>query len=79
MNASYEWLRAFVPVDATPTQLRDLLTAHTATVDELVPLRTDLAPIVVARVTAAERHPDSDHLWITKVGSGGGAAASYSR
>lgn len=72
MNASYEWLQAFVPLDATPAQLRDLLTTHTAVVEELVPLRSDLAPIVVARVTEAARHPDSDHLWVTKVDAGGG-------
>lgn len=72
MNASYDWLRAFVPVEATPTQMRDLITAHTVTVEELVPLRTDLASIVVARVAEAERHPDSDHLWVTKVDAGGG-------
>ncbi len=71
MNASYEWLRAFVPVQATPAELRDLITAHTATVEDLVPLRADLAPIVVGRVVEAERHPDSDHLWVTKVDAGG--------
>lgn len=70
MNASHEWLRAFVPLDASPVRLRDLLTAHTATVEELAPLRTDLAPIVVARVLEAARHPDSDHLWVTKVDAG---------
>jgi len=72
MNASYEWLKAFVPFDASPEQLRDMITAHTATVDELVPVRQDLAPIVVARVVEASRHPDSDHLWLTKVDDGGG-------
>ncbi len=72
MNASYEWLRAFVPVKASPTELRDLITAHTATVEELVPLRPDLSSIVVARVEEAGRHPDSDHLWVTKVNAGGG-------
>ena len=71
MNASYEWLRAFVPIDATPAQLRDLLTAHTVTVEDLVPLRADLDPIVVARVVEAAPHPDSDHLWLTKVDFGG--------
>jgi phenylalanyl-tRNA synthetase beta chain len=76
MNVSYEWLRAFVPLDATPTQLRDLLTAHTAAVEGLVPLRSDLAPIVVARVMEATRHPDSDHLWLTKVDAGGGNGES---
>lgn len=72
MNASYEWLRAFVPIEATPAQVRDLLTTHTAVVEELVALRSDLAAIVIARVTEAGRHPDSDHLWLTKVDAGGG-------
>lgn len=71
MNASHEWLRALVPHGLSPAEVRDLLTARTATVDEIVPLRADLAPIVIARVVAAARHPDSDHLWITKVDAGG--------
>src|SRR5256885_13244768 len=41
-------------------------------VDELEPLRKDLAPIVVARVVEAGHHPDSDHLWVTKVDAGTG-------
>jgi phenylalanyl-tRNA synthetase beta chain len=73
MNVSYEWLRAFVPFNETPAKLRDLITSRVATVDELVPLRTDLAPIVVARVVEAGAHPDSDHLWVTKVDAGTGA------
>jgi len=72
MNASYEWLRAFVRLDATPRELRDLITAHVATVDELVSLRADLEPIVVGRVVEAAKHPDSDHLSVTKVDAGTG-------
>ena len=53
-------------------ELRDLLTAHVATVDELVALRQDLAPIVVARVVEEAPHPDSDHLHVTKVDAGTG-------
>lgn len=71
MNASHEWLKALVPHDLSPRALRDLLTARTATVDELVPIRGDLADIVVGRVVEATRHPDSDHLWVTKVDAGG--------
>jgi phenylalanyl-tRNA synthetase beta chain len=72
MNASYEWLKAFIPaLDATPKQVRQLLTEHTATVDDLVPLRGDLDGVVIARVVEAGRHPDSDHLWLTKVNAGG--------
>lgn len=72
MNASYEWLREFVPVPLTPAELRDLLTARVATVDDLVRLRADLAPIVVARVVEAARHPDADSLSVTKVDDGSG-------
>src|SRR5689334_1517030 len=72
MNVSYEWLRAFVPFEQSPAELRELLTAHVATVDELVALRSDLAPIVIARVVEEAPHPDSDHLHVTKVDAGTG-------
>jgi phenylalanyl-tRNA synthetase beta chain len=72
VNASYGWLRAFVPFSETPSQLRDLLTSKVATVDELIPLRADLAAIVVARVVEEGPHPDSDHLHLTKVDVGTG-------
>lgn len=72
MNASYEWLRTFLPFTLTPTELRDLLTSRCATVEDVVPLREDLRDIVVGRVVEAVRHPNSDHLWLTKVDAGTG-------
>lgn len=72
MNTSYEWLKAFVPFTETAAKLRDLITGHIATVDELKSLREDLEPIVVARVVTEAPHPDSDHLHITKVDDGRG-------
>ena len=72
MNASVSWLNAFADSAKSATELRDLLTAHTATVEELVALRADLAAIVIARVVEAAAHPDSDHLHITKVDMGTG-------
>lgn len=71
MNVSQEWLQSFFARQFTAAELRELLTRHTATVDELMPMRADLAPIVVARVVEAARHPDSDHLWVTRVDAGG--------
>jgi phenylalanyl-tRNA synthetase beta chain len=71
VNVSYEWLREFVELHETPEQLRDLITSRTATVDDVVHLRADLAPIVVARVAEVARLPNSDHLSITKVDAGG--------
>jgi phenylalanyl-tRNA synthetase beta chain len=72
MNVSYEWLRAFVPFDESPAQLRALITAHIAPVDELVALRDDLSSIVIARVVEEAPHPDSDHLHVTRVDAGTG-------
>jgi phenylalanyl-tRNA synthetase beta chain len=72
MNASVEWLNAFLDAPRSARELRDLLTAHTATVEEMIALRADLAPIVVARVVEERPHPDSDHLHLTKVDMGTG-------
>jgi phenylalanyl-tRNA synthetase beta chain len=72
MNASLRWLRDFVDIDMSMPELRDLLTARCATVDDVVTLRQDLAGILIGRVVEAGPHPDSDHLWVTKVDAGKG-------
>ena len=72
MNVSHEWLGDFVDHALSARELRDLITERCATVDAVEPLRTDLAPFVVARVVEAARHPDSDHLSVTRVDAGGG-------
>lgn len=72
MLTSHEWLLAFVPHERTPEEVRDLVSAHVATVDAMERLRTDLRDVVVARVVEAARHPNADTLWITKVDDGSG-------
>jgi hypothetical protein len=72
MNISFNWLRDFVDVDLTPAALADLITSRAATVDAVEPLRQDLQQFVVARVVECARHPDSDHLSVTKVDAGTG-------
>lgn len=72
MLASHEWLRGFVPHKLSPADVERLISTHVATVDSVQALRADLAPIVVARVVWADKHPDSDHLWVTKVDDGTG-------
>jgi phenylalanyl-tRNA synthetase beta chain len=72
MNVSVEWLRSLVPFTQSAAELRDLVTMRAATVDEMLPLRPDLAPIVVARVVECARHPDSDRLSVTRVDAGTG-------
>jgi phenylalanyl-tRNA synthetase beta chain len=72
MLISHEWLQSFVPHNRSPEELQHLISAHVATVDRMERLRADLAPVVVARVVEAARHPNSDHLWVTKVDDGSG-------
>lgn len=72
MNASYEWMREFTDFDLTPEQLRDVITNRAATVDDMVSLRADLRDVVVGLVVEAKPHPNSDHLWVTKVDAGTG-------
>jgi phenylalanyl-tRNA synthetase beta chain len=72
MNVSYAWLKTFVDFNLDPRALRDRLTQRVVTVDEVLPLRTDLAPIVIGRVVECARHPDSDRLSVTKVDAGTG-------
>lgn len=71
MNISHDWLRRFVPHGRTAEQVRDLLTAHVATVEGFEPLRADLAPFVVGRVVESERIPDTK-LSFNKVDDGSG-------
>jgi len=72
MNASHAWLQSLLTTPLSAEAMRDLITAHCCTVDEMVRLRDDLHGVVVGRVVEAGRHPDSDHLWVTKVDAGGG-------
>ena len=72
MIVSHDWLRSFAPHDKSAREIGELLNDHTVTFDGLESLRSDIAPIVVGLVVEAARHPDSDHLSITKVDDGSG-------
>ncbi|MBX3172948.1 MAG: phenylalanine--tRNA ligase subunit beta [Gemmatimonadaceae bacterium] len=71
MNLSHEWLARFVPHGKDPEAVRDLLTAHVATVEGFERLRADLAPFVVATVLESEKIPDTK-LSFNKVDDGSG-------
>ena len=72
MLISHDWLRALVPHERSAEEIRDLISAHVATVDRMERLREDLAGVVVGRVMQAGRHPNADTLWVTKVDDGSG-------
>lgn len=72
MNASHAWLQAFLPVPLSAERMRDLITSRCCPVDELVRLRDDLNEVVVGLVVECAKHPDADHLSVTKVDAGTG-------
>lgn len=72
MLISHDWLRTLVPHGRSAEEIRDLISAHVATVDRMDRLREDLRGVVVGRVVQAGRHPNADTLWVTKVDDGSG-------
>ncbi len=72
MIVSHEWLKQFVPHTHTADEIGELLSRHCVTLDGIRPVGADLSVFVVAQVVQAERHPNSDRLWVTKVDDGTG-------
>lgn len=72
MNISHEWLKAFVPHALTAEQVRDLITAHIATVEGFERTRAELEPFVIGQVMESEKIPDTK-LSANKVDDGTGA------
>jgi phenylalanyl-tRNA synthetase beta chain len=70
MIVSHEWLKQFVPHFLSAQKVGDLLSRHTVTLDGIESTGADLSAFVVATVVHAARHPNSDHLWVTKVDDG---------
>lgn len=72
MIVSHEWLKQFVPHDLDAAAVGEALSRHCVTLDGIEKLGAKLAPFIVAQVVEAGRHPNSDHLWVTKVDDGSG-------
>lgn len=72
MIVSHEWLKQFVPHTLSAQHVGELLSRHCVTLDGIERVGADLSAFVVAQVVEAGRHPNSDHLWITKVDDGSG-------
>ncbi len=77
MNISYKWLKDYLDFDLTPEQLAADLTSiglETGTIERVESIRGGLRGLVVGKVLTCVEHPDSDHLHITTVDLGDGAA-----
>ena len=67
MKISYNWLKELVPLEWSPAQLADRLTMAGLEVDAVYPLGEDMPGIVTGRITALEKHPGADNLYVAQV------------
>ena len=62
MNLSMRWLDEFVHVDAPIHDYCEALTMSGSKVEGYEQEGADIQNVVVGKVLAMERHPDSDHM-----------------
>ncbi|HAH79155.1 MAG TPA: phenylalanine--tRNA ligase subunit beta [Ruminococcaceae bacterium] len=73
MNLSMRWLREFVPLEEMPVrQFTEAMTMSGSKVESWEREGSEISNVVVGKVLSLERHPNSDHLWITKTDVGSG-------
>ena len=60
MKFSENWLRSHVPTAASREELSATLTAIGLEVEDVTVLGDALDKVVVARIVAAEKHPEAD-------------------
>ena len=73
MNLSMRWLKEFVTLDDMP--IRDFTEAMTMSGSKVEGWETEgseIDNVIVGKVLSLERHPDSDHMWITQIDTGSG-------
>ncbi len=72
MKVSLSWLKRYVDIDVPVTELCDKMVMAGFEVEEIIDLGKSMRNVVVGKVTAMERHPDSDHMFICQIDCGKG-------
>lgn len=70
MRVSMKWLNELVEVGLSASELADRLDMTGTAVDGVLRTGETLDGVVVGRIAAKVRHPESDHLWVTTVDVG---------
>ena len=71
MILSREWLGEFTDVGhITDKEFAEAMTLSGSKVETFSSMRDEIKNVVVGKVEAIERHPDSDHLWVCQVNVG---------
>ncbi|MBQ7778081.1 MAG: phenylalanine--tRNA ligase subunit beta [Oscillibacter sp.] len=70
MNLSRKWLNEFVTVDVNDKEFAEAMTLSGSKVEGTADMGAEISNIVVGKIVALERHPDSDHMWICQLDIG---------
>ncbi len=70
MRVGYKWLKELVDVNLEPQVLADKMTMAGIAVETVENLAQGLDRVVVGEITAMEKHPNADKLWICQVNTG---------
>ena len=79
MKVSLNWLRDFLDIHKTPTEIAEILTSLGLEVEgweDVKPSPVDLDKVLTGKVLTCERIPDTDHLSATTVDVGDGTVRS---
>ena len=70
MNLSRKWLNEFVTVEVNDKEFAEAMTLSGSKVEGTTDMGAEISNIVVGKIVALERHPDSDHMWICQIDIG---------
>lgn len=70
MQISVNWLKDYLKIDCTTEELAEKFTMSGNPVENIVKAGAGLEKVVTGKVEKIERHPDSDHMWITQINVG---------
>ena len=70
MILSRKWLNEFVEIDAEDREFAEALTISGSKVETTEDLGAEISNVVVGKILTIEKHPDSDHMFITTIDVG---------
>ncbi|MEG1593281.1 MAG: phenylalanine--tRNA ligase subunit beta, partial [Oscillibacter sp.] len=73
MILSRKWLNEFVQIDENDHDFSEVMTLSGSKVEGTEVLGSEIKNVVVGRVAAMEKHPDSDHMFICQMDIGAAA------
>ena len=71
MKVTYNWLKDFVNITASPEEIAERLTSAGMEVEEVMYQNKHLHDVVVGKILKIEKHPQADRLVVCQVDIGG--------